>query len=75
MRILRFLLLLTIHRCSGGLILGILRELRYGRGRLSVSLVTAVVVVAAGGAAGEAGEAAAAAFHAAAEAADQAPDY
>lgn len=73
MRILRFLLLLrTVHRCSGGLILCILRELRDGRGRLGVSLVAAMVIVAAGSAAGEA---AAAAFHAAAEAANETPDY
>lgn len=53
--ILRFLLLLgAIHRGSGRLILCILRELRDGRRRLSVSLVTAMVVVAAGSAAGEA---------------------
>jgi len=70
MRILRLLLLLAIHGCRGGLVLCILRELRDGRWRLSVSLVTAMVVVAAGCAAGEAGEAAAAAFKTAAEAAD-----
>lgn len=55
MRILRLLLLLAIHGCSSGLILCILRELRYRGWRLGVSLVTAVVVVAAGSAAGEAG--------------------
>jgi len=70
-RILWFLLLLlAIHGCRGGLILSILRELRDGGRRLSVSLVTAMVVVAAGCAARKAGEAAAAAFKAAAEAAD-----
>lgn len=72
MCILRFLLLLllAIHRRSGGLILSILRELRDGGRRLSVSLVTAMIVVAAGCAAGEAGQAAATAFETAAEAAD-----
>jgi hypothetical protein len=53
--VLRFLLLLrAIDRCSGGLILCVLRELRDWWGRLGVSLMTAVIVVAAGSAAGEA---------------------
>jgi hypothetical protein len=72
--ILRFLLLLgAIDRGSGGLILCILRELRDRRRRLSVSLVTAMVVVTTGSAAGEATQTAAAAFKAAAEAAHETP--
>jgi hypothetical protein len=56
MRILWLLLLLgAIDRCSGGLILGILRELRHGRWWLGVALIAVMVVVAAGSAAGETG--------------------
>jgi hypothetical protein len=55
MRILWFLLLRAVDGCSSGLILCILRELRYGRWWLGVALIAMVVVVAAGSAAGETG--------------------
>jgi hypothetical protein len=55
MRILWGLLLRAVDRCSGGLILCILRELRYWGWCLGVALMAAMVVVAAGGAAGKAG--------------------
>jgi hypothetical protein len=59
MRVLWFLLLLlllrAIDRSSGGLILCILRELRYGGWCLGVALMAAMVVVAARSTAGETG--------------------
>jgi hypothetical protein len=55
MRVLWFLLLRAVDRCSSGLVLCILGELRDWRWCLGVALMAAMVVVAAGGAAGETG--------------------